>query len=86
MWNRITSRVTDWAHRKLLRGQSEWRRLEERVRDESGAITIEYILIIALIAFIIIAVFTALLWPLLEPAVDDLVQRITDAINGDTFE
>jgi Flp pilus assembly pilin Flp len=44
--------------------------------------TIEYILIIALIAIIIITLFTVLLWPLLRPAIADLVNRITNAING----
>ena len=82
MWNRIGSRVSEWTCRKLLQAQSEWRRLEARARGDSGAITIEYILIIALIAIIIITLFTVLLWPLLRPAIEDLVQRITDAISG----
>jgi len=82
MWNRIESRISEWTCRRLLRAQLEWRKLEERARDESGAITIEYILIIALIAIIIITLFTVLLWPFLKPALQDLIERITNAING----
>lgn len=82
MCNRIGSRVSEWVCRKLLQAQSEWRRLEARARDESGAITIEYILIIALIAIIIITLFTVLLWPLLRPAIVNLVNTITNAISG----
>jgi Flp pilus assembly pilin Flp len=44
--------------------------------------TIEYILIIALIAIIIITLFTVLLWPLLKPALQGLIDRIVNAING----
>ena len=66
MWNRIRSRI----QRSLL------------LREEEGAMTIEYILIIALIAIIIITLFTILLWPILRPALVDLINRITNAING----
>ena len=66
MWNRIRSRI----QRSLL------------FREEEGAMTIEYILIIALIAIIIITLFTILLWPILRPALVDLINRITNAING----
>ena len=59
-----------------------WNRLRERMRGEGGAITMEYILIIALIAAIIIAIFLVLLWPVLEPAITSLLERIQNAING----
>jgi Flp pilus assembly pilin Flp len=52
------------------------------MEDEEGAMTIEYILIIALIAIIIITLFTVLLWPILRPALTSLIDRITNAING----
>ena len=62
------------------------KRLKALARDQRGAITIEYILIIALIAIIIITLFTVLLWPLLRPALEDLIARIVDAIGGGTIE
>ena len=86
MWNRIGSRLSDWTCLRVVRAHSKLRRLEFKVRDQRGAITIEYILIIALIAIIIITLFTVLLWPFLKLAVEGLVQRITDAINGGNIE
>lgn len=86
MWNRMGSRLADWAFLSFFRAQSQWKRLEAKARDQSGAMTIEYILIIALIAIIIITLFTVLLWPFLKPALEDLIQRITDAINGGDIE
>ena len=83
MFNRSLSRLSDWAFHGLLRAQTRLQVLAVKARDERGAITIEYILIIALIAFIIIALFTALLWPALEPAFEALLQKITDAIGGE---
>ena len=59
-----------------------WTRIRSRFSDERGAMTIEYILIIALIAIIIITLFTILLWPVLRPALEDLITRIKDAIGG----
>ena len=82
MWNRIRSRVADAAVSRMLSTESHLRRLRERVEDEEGAMTIEYILIIALIAIIIITLFTVLLWPILRPALTGLIDRISNAING----
>ena len=82
MWNRIRSRVADAVLSRLLSTEKHLRRLRERLEDEEGAMTIEYILIIALIAIIIITLFTVLLWPLLRPALEDLIDRISNAING----
>jgi Flp pilus assembly pilin Flp len=59
-----------------------WTRIRSRFSDERGAMTIEYILIIALIAIIIITLFTILLWPVLRPALVDLINRINNAISG----
>ena len=86
MWNRIGSRLSDWASLRVVRAQSELKRLEVKVRDQRGAMTIEYILIIALIAIIIITLFTVLLWPLLKPALQGLIDRIVNAINGGNIE
>ncbi len=86
MWNQMGSRLSDWALLSVIRAQSGWKRLEAKVRDQRGAITIEYILIIALIAIIIITLFTVLLWPLLRPALEDLIARIVNAINGGAIE
>lgn len=86
MWNRMGSRLSDWASLSLIRASSRIKRLEAKVRDERGAMTIEYILIIALIAIIIITLFTVLLWPLLRPALEDLINRIVEAINGGNIE
>ena len=58
-------------------------RLKAKGQDDRGAITIEYILIIALIAIIIITLFTILLWPILRPALEDLINRIQQAIAGE---
>ena len=52
-----------------------------KARDERGAITIEYILIIALIAIIFITLFTVLLWPALKPALETLVSLSGDGGN-----
>ena len=82
MWIRIGTRVSDWALEKVVRAQAAWGRLGAKLRDERGAMTIEYILIIALIAIIIITLFTVLLWPLLKPALQGLIDRIVNAING----
>jgi Flp pilus assembly pilin Flp len=82
MWNRIGSRIADAALRRLLSIETRVRRVSERLEDEEGAMTIEYILIIALIAIIIITLFTVLLWPILRPALTSLIDRITNAING----
>ena len=56
--------------------------VQQGTSDESGAITIEYILIIALIAIIIITLFTIMLWPALRPALETLINSITEAIGG----
>ena len=82
MWNRIRSRVVGAVLSRLLSTDRHLRRLRERLEDEEGAMTIEYILIIALIAIIIITLFTILLWPILRPALEGLIDRISNAING----
>jgi Flp pilus assembly pilin Flp len=78
MWTRIRSRIAEAALGRMVAARSRL----ERLRDEEGAMTIEYILIIALIAIIIITLFTVLLWPILRPALEGLIDRITNAING----
>lgn len=82
MWNRIRSRVADAVLSRLLSTERHLRRLRDRLENEEGAMTIEYILIIALIAIIIITLFTVLLWPILRPALTALIDRISNAING----
>jgi len=82
MWNRIRSRVADAVLSRLLSTDRRLRRFREKLADEQGAMTIEYILIIALIAIIIITLFTVLLWPILRPALEGLIDRISNAING----
>ncbi len=82
MWNRIQSRVTDAVVTRLLSTEARLKALREDFEDEEGAMTIEYILIIALIAIIIITLFTVLLWPILRPALEGLIDRISNAING----
>ena len=78
MWNRIRSRINEELLARFVSAQT----LSRSLRDEEGAMTIEYILIIALIAIIIITLFTVLLWPFLKPALQDLINRIVNAING----
>lgn len=82
MWNRIRTRVRDAALSRLLSADERYRRLRQRLQEDEGAMTIEYILIIALIAIIIITLFTVLLWPILRPALTGLIDRISNAING----
>jgi Flp pilus assembly pilin Flp len=82
MWNRIQSRVIDAALIRLISMGSRLSGLRAELEDEEGAMTIEYILIIALIAIIIITLFTVLLWPILRPALEGLIDRISNAING----
>lgn len=85
MLTRIISRISDWMLSAGVRTRSRFERLSDRIADPEGAMTIEYILIIALIAVIIITLFTILLWPALRPVIEGLLQRITDAINGDAI-
>lgn len=85
MLTRITSRISDWMLSAGVWTRSRVERLSDRIADPEGAMTIEYILIIALIAVIIITLFTILLWPALRPVIEGLLQRITDAINGDAI-
>ena len=76
------SRFSQWVFLGIVGGESRLSTLSRRVREESGAMTIEYILIIALIAIIIITLFTILLWPVLRPALEGLIDRINNAVNG----
>ncbi len=76
MLDRILSRFSSWTCLSFIRAESGWRRVEGKLRDERGAITIEYILIIAII------IITVFLWPFLKDAVANLVDRIVNAING----
>jgi Flp pilus assembly pilin Flp len=82
MWNRFRTRIQDSCLTRVITAQSRIDRLRARFGVETGAITIEYILIIALIAIIIITLFTVLLWPALRPAVEGLLDKIKNAIAG----
>jgi len=82
MLQRLNARFSEWTLETIFRSRQRWQRLAAKASDERGAMTIEYILIIALIAIIIITVFTVLLWPLLRPAIVGLIDRIVNAING----
>jgi Flp pilus assembly pilin Flp len=82
MWNRIRSRFTDAVLSRLISTEARLKHLGQKLEDEEGAMTIEYILIIALIAIIIITLFTILLWPILRPALVGLIDRVSNAING----
>ncbi len=82
MWNQIRSRIDDAIISSVLALRTRLAVFREKLEDDDGAITIEYILIIALIAIIIITVFTVLLWPFLKVAFQGLVNRIQNAING----
>ena len=82
MWNQIRSRIDDAIISSVLALRTRLAVFREKLEDDAGAITIEYILIIALIAIIIITVFTVLLWPFLKTAFQGLVNRIQSAING----
>ena len=81
MFNSSLSRLSEWAFHGLRSVQTRFKRAG-KASDESGAITIEYILIIALIAIIIITLFTIMLWPALRPALETLINSITEAIGG----
>jgi Flp pilus assembly pilin Flp len=82
MWNRIRNRIQDNYLSGVVAAHDRIGRLRARFGVEAGAITIEYILIIALIAIIIITLFTVLLWPALRPAVEGLLDKIKNAIAG----
>ena len=76
------SRLSAYATSAWIRLGKRANRWKEKALDQRGAMTIEYILIIALIAIIIITIFTILLWPILRPALEDLINRIQNAISG----
>ena len=82
MLTRLPSRLFALPLALGTSARSALARFRARSREESGAMTIEYILIIALIAIIIITLFTILLWPILRPALVDLIDRIQKAIAG----
>ena len=82
MFESSLSRLFEWAFHGLRSAQARFKVLTGKASDESGAITIEYILIIALIAIIIITLFTIMLWPALKPALETLIKSITEAIGG----
>ena len=82
MLDRLLSRFSSWTSLSFTRAESRLRRFDTDCRDERGAITIEYILIIALIAIIIISLFLVLLWPMLEEEWNALIEKIRDAIQG----
>jgi Flp pilus assembly pilin Flp len=86
MLTRLGSRLSAFPVALALSARTALARLRDRSREESGAMTIEYILIIALIAIIIITLFTILLWPILRPALVDLIDRIQKAIAGGGIE
>lgn len=82
MLNRIRTRIQDGYLARVCSARTRIDRLRARFGVEAGAITIEYILIIALIAIIIITLFTVLLWPALRPAIEGLLDKIKNAIAG----
>ena len=86
MCDRIRSRVANAVLSRLVSAETRLKRLRGTLDDAEGAITIEYILIIALIAIIIITVFTVLLWPVLKLAFTNLMTRIQNAINGGNIQ
>jgi Flp pilus assembly pilin Flp len=86
MFNSSLSRLSEWAFHGLRSVQTRFKVVAGKASDESGAITIEYILIIALIAIIIITLFTILLWPALRPAIVTLLGTITEAIGGGAIQ
>ena len=85
MFESSLSHLFEWAFHGLRSAQARFKVVAGKASDESGAITIEYILIIALIAIIIITLFTILLWPALRPAIVTLLGTITEAIGGDAI-
>ena len=58
----------------------------ERANDEDGQTTIEYVMIIGLIAAIIMTIFLVIMWPVVGDAVKDLVEKIRQAISGEGIE
>jgi Flp pilus assembly pilin Flp len=65
-----------------------WRpRLDlDRAQDEEGQTTIEYVMIIGLIAAIIMTIFLVIMWPVVGEAVKDLVEKIRQAVAGEGIE
>jgi Flp pilus assembly pilin Flp len=78
----IVRRCITRAELAYLGLRSRAQSLSERLRRERGQTTMEYVMIIGLIALIIITVFLVLLWPTIKPAVQNLVNRIKNAITG----
>lgn len=58
----------------------------KRVNEEEGQTTIEYVMIIGLIAAIIMTIFLVIMWPVVGEAVKDLVEKIRQAVSGEGIE
>jgi Flp pilus assembly pilin Flp len=67
---------------KMWRPRFDW----DRATDEEGQTTIEYDMIIGLIAAIIMTIFLVIMWPVVGEAVKDLVEKIRQAISGEGIE
>jgi len=78
----IVRRCITRAELAYLGLRSRGESLRDRLRREQGQTTMEYVMIIGLIALIIVTVFLVLLWPTIKPAVQNLVNRIKNAITG----
>jgi Flp pilus assembly pilin Flp len=50
---------------------------------EGGQTTIEYVMIMGLIAAIIVSIFMVMLWPVVSESVSELADKIRGAISGD---
>ena len=83
--------MLEFAQRMVAKTELGWIALENwrpnhLSKDENGQTTVEYVMIIGLIAAIIMTIFLVILWPVVGEAVKDLVEKIRQAISGEGIE
>ena len=57
-------------------------RSRQVIHDQVGQTAVETLMIVGLMAAVIVAVFTATLWPSISSSVSQLVGNVSDSVSG----
>jgi Flp pilus assembly pilin Flp len=60
-------------------------RSRQVIHDQVGQTTVETLMIVGLMAAVIVAVFTATLWPSISSSVSQLVGNVSDSVSGSSI-